>query len=645
MITILFKSLSIEKKLLVILASIAISIGVLGMTDLVFNNQLAFIDTIYKSLQFFIGEFEYSSLYKQPVPPMINVARFLALFVSFGLVFTIIVKQKIYALTVRLFYRDVVIITDESNGFIEDLAGSFAGNGRKVISVVFDGNINETSIKSGEIPRVSISTNDDIKISLKKCNVKNSKDIYLLCRDTSKNVTLLKAIYEMISPSCSENPEQTAKIKVETAQLSINELIKKYIRIKSETSENDKGHSKKGNNTSVSCYIHYQTDEERKYYALDRVFTNRTDDFSTYFINRYDISIRQMLTQINIAESIGPGRPLISEYKKRLENLSIGVCGSGEMLSRTIAEISKSCVFNSKAPLSVFLLTDEEQTYELTPDLKSIVKLIPINIKNFAQKKIQLELLFICSEDEKEIQSLLERIFQFDMQTTIGEYLILTQGNEVEYSLLMEYIKGLLSPYKKGSLKHNGDRRSLVFISNIKNLIPQVSTFYKKYAPSAKQIQQAYNSAFSDNEALDYSSLPERFIDSNILSSMHTDFIISILDSWIDANRMTAGNETDAFLNDTKKLLGLLAAAEHERWYNERVLHGFVYSEEKSRLYYRNNMLKHWSSLSESQKNSNIIYVLNSSLAKLDKGRSSLKTTSNAIERFTFERQEEDNEI
>ena len=70
-----FKSQTIEKKFLFMLGCVAVSLGVLGFSDLVIQNKLSFLDATYKSIQFFVGEYETID-FGGGIPPMINVARF-----------------------------------------------------------------------------------------------------------------------------------------------------------------------------------------------------------------------------------------------------------------------------------------------------------------------------------------------------------------------------------------------------------------------------------------------------------------------------------------------------------------------------------------------------------------------------------------
>ena len=57
-ICIFFNSQTVEKKFLFMIGCIAISLGVLGYSELVMQNKLSYLDATYRSIQFFVGEFD-----------------------------------------------------------------------------------------------------------------------------------------------------------------------------------------------------------------------------------------------------------------------------------------------------------------------------------------------------------------------------------------------------------------------------------------------------------------------------------------------------------------------------------------------------------------------------------------------------------
>ena len=271
------------------------------MADLVSSGKVTFLDTIYKSIQLFVGEFEYTSVYSRPLPPLLNTARFLALFVTFGTIFTIILKQKIFALNIRLFYSDVLIISDRNSDYASGLANNFIVGGRKVVLALTESGDDEYEITNTDIPTVFINIETGIETGLRTCNAKKAKTIYLICEQTKDNVLLAKEINRLKAgkkrrgKGAEETPAKTAYTE-QTAEA----LLAEYYDI--ESAGKDTVDNKFSN--AHTCYVHYNTDSERYYYSTDEVFINRNSGFSVYFINLYDNAIRQMISSLDILETV-----------------------------------------------------------------------------------------------------------------------------------------------------------------------------------------------------------------------------------------------------------------------------------------------------------------------------------------------------
>ena len=490
-ITIFFKQFAVEKKLLTMLGAITISLGVLGLADLTFESEITFFDIIYKSIQFFVGEFEYPSIQNKQIPPMVNIGRFLGLFVTFGAIFTIILKQKIYYMNVKLFYRDILIITDEPEGYILDLANKFVQDNRKVIVAHTAHNESQSQITNGEIQVISIDIKKNMKSSLQICNIKNVKKIFLLCTKTQDNIKLLKAIYKNITNDDNNKNIVDIKNEINEKPKTTDELIDEYNNLIFDKDHNETEVIRKRKTKNTVCYIQYQTDQERQYYSIDSIFTNKTDNFITYFINIYDISIRQMIAKSTVVNSLNTKNISTNDLINELKSINIAIAGSGEMLNRTLIEITKNCIYNDKVPLKIFYLEqkqtyDEKQEIKLPIQLEGLVDVEIIAIKDAHKIPHKINLFFVSSVDEKEIRAILHEIFQNDLQNIIHNYLILTEGNVVEYDILKTYINGLLSPYKNGQRKFEDQNfEPVIQISNIKDLIPSIDKFYHVYGPTS----------------------------------------------------------------------------------------------------------------------------------------------------------------
>ena len=604
------------------LGAFAISIGTIGLTDLVFEYNLTFFDILYKSIQFFVGEFEYTALFNKPVPLLVNMARFIALFVTFGTIFTLILKQKIFLLNIKLFYRDVVIITNKPEGYINDFANKFVRNNRKVIIAYTSNNELINKIVSGGIAIIPIDISKNMKMDLNNCNVKNAKNIYLLCNNTKDNIKLIKAVYPLFENANQKKTVSDIEAKKDRNIKSIDRLVEDYRGFKSGNYFPKDKENKKGKSSKTVCYIQYQTDSERDYYSLDEVFTNRTNELITYFINVYDISIRQMISESLITDTLNIDNKTLSALKDELNAIKIAVSGSGEMLNRTISEIAKNCVYNDKVPIEIYYIKDERfnsdiSKCKLSMQLEELVKIRTVSAKDLSKLTNRISLFFITTVDEMEVKNILSAVFAHNLQNNIHKYIILTEGNIVKYEILKSYIKGLISPYVSGVKKFKDSSfKPKIYLSNIKDLILAIDKFYLRYGPTGKEIFSAYMSAMINNELQDFNSLPERFINSNILSAMHNNFIVSVVEKMMPQEDMPGSTGSEDTHAKLKELFVYLAKTEHERWYNERRLQRIIYSKEQSHLYNKNANLLHCDDLSKKQQENNIRYVLNTIIAQ-----------------------------
>lgn len=633
MICAFFRYITVEKKILFMLGSISLSLGILGFSDHVMNGRITSIDALYRSIQFFVGEFDDNVFNGGNIPTLINISRFLALFVTFGTIAIILLRQKFHHLSLWLFYRDVLIIADRPEGFIKDLSESFAGSGRKVIVAYTDEIAVPGGITRGEIPVIHVDIIKDVKKSLKICNIKNVRTVYLLCKDTKINVQLMKNIHDLIRPRIKEEIGHLPGSDGYSAspKTSFKTLIREYCELNTaelqtvaEIPDTCRSSVKK------VFYIFYRNDEEREYYSLDEIFRCRSDYFNTYFINSIDISVRQMISASSPVKNLRIDKTIsFDSLKRKLESTVIAVAGSGEMLYRTIIEISRNCVFNAIYPMEICYFktrkTDAGIDREKLPAfLRDIVRLESLSPGEIKSTDMNITMLFVSSDDEKEIVNILKEVFQSDLQSRIAEYLILTNGEAMEYEILETYIRCLLDPYLTGGSRFSDPLFDPVIrLSRINDLILSIDGFYGRYGPAVRDIHTAYKKAFSGNSLKDFNSLPEIYIESSLLSSLHNQFIIDILNTAVSVKKTgCAGTDIDELQEKLREYVSYLAITEHERWYNERYLQGCVYSEEHNRIYHKNAQLLHWEELNGEQKENNVRYVLSAIIAQIRKGRS-----------------------
>ncbi|MBN2852528.1 MAG: hypothetical protein JXQ23_07320 [Clostridia bacterium] len=615
-----FRFITIEKKLLIMIGSMAISFSLLGYFAFVINHNITFLDALYRSIQLFVGEFDTSAFGDAKIPLLINLARFLALFVTFGTIVIIILRQRIYHLNLKLLYKDIVIIADKPDQYIKDLAENFTRSKRKVIIGYTDDSLSVDQEISSGIPMIPVSLSKNTLSQLKICNIRNAKCIYLFCDHAKDNILLLKSIYQLLKPY-GKNPVKSAAADPSaplTDADTINNLIKEYCRTVFPDESAAEIQAEYSLPDEKVFYIRYSSDEEREYYSLDEVFTHRSSAFTTYFINVFDISIRQMIALNSLVKNLKIDHTVsLSELKDKLEHIVIAVSGSGDVLYRTINEIAKNCLYNDQPSINIIYLKTKKSSSidysKMSPYLNEIVSIEEIDISDFEKRKAQISLLFISCPEELEIMSLLKEIFQYDLHTVISEYMILTDGDLIEYSILETYLESLLSPYHSGIRKFADHTfHPVIHLSRTKNLIFSIDHFYQQYGPSSHDVHLAYQKAFTNKILSDFNRLPEIFIESSLLSSLHHEFIIETINRIIllkTAEYDDTGK--DEFYDEIRSYFEFLAITEHERWFNERLMQGCIYGEEQSYIYHKNSQLLHWNHLTKEQQESNTKYVIN----------------------------------
>ena len=608
LVCIYFRNLSLDKKILILLGLLSIALGILGISGLVFKNEISFIDAIYKSFQLFVGEFGEVSYKVGTFPVLLNISRFLALFVTFGAITILILKEKLYYLSIRLFYKDIIIITDNINQLATSLIDKMVCKGHKVIVGLIDSKNNTSNSTDGNVPFIDIDMEKHLSTDLLRCNIKKAKCIYLMCDETSLNLKLFRNIQLLLPDIGEEQLEKPGTRQFQEKKSSNKELADEFISIinsrRSPFVSTASKVSKK-----VICYIQYQNDTERDFYSMDEHLIKRSDSIETYFINITDNAIRQMLNEISLKRVSGFKK--VSDSQTSLDNLKrvkIGVAGSGNLLMRTIYEISRIFVFDIKTPLEIYLLnSDSEPTFK-NKKLYDLIKFKNTSINELSKSDIKIDLLFISSTSEIDIKNLLYLIFQNNLNDCIKEFLVLTEGNNTEFKILQKFISSLTAPYRN---KITSGSDSVINLANTVDLAFTIDDFYNKYGPTSREIHKAYLSAMKSGIMIDFNKLPETLTESNLLNSIHNKLILDYL---IDLP-LSAGV-------DYYSLIEFFAACEHERWFNERYLQNFIYSEKQDYLLNKNSSLLHWNHLSETKKDSNIRYVIKSLMTQYERNLS-----------------------
>ncbi len=616
LLCIYFERLTLEKKILIMLGFIAISFGIIGIAGLVFQNEISFVDALYKTFQLFVGEFGDISFEVGTFPLYLNIARFLALFVTFGTIVVLLAKEKLIQLSIRFAYKDTVIITDGISQRISAIIGRLHDDNRRLVIGLIDTSLSSVDIVQGEnAPVVSFNIDKDLQKGLYACNIKKAGCIFLLCSNTSDNIRIYRDLLPIQKKNYNKQVIDSIK-NHDSKTLSPadiytdfrNALNKPIVSLKSSKKRNKK-----------ICYIQYTQTSDKEYYSLDESLAARTDAFETYFINLTDTAIRQMISRISLHNLVTGNSGLsLDNPINRMRELKIGVAGSGELFYSSLKEISQLCIFTDKTPLTIYNLYDKSSsnsTRGITAKglLKPLLDMVDLPVPPVTAFSSEPDLLFICSEDVIEIRSILHSVFQSGISASIREYVILTECGSVDMDIMKKYIDTLASSCRANIGKHSSPPGGAVIrLGNVIDLIMTIDDFYKAYGPGFRAVHNAYKSAMQNGKLDDFNKLPEIFIESNLLNSIHSSLSLELT---VLLNSKDPDIITDEYLE-------FLAATEHERWFNERSLRGFVYSEETDYMLNLNSYLKHWPRLGTDKQNNNIRYVLEGFKTQLSANRS-----------------------
>lgn len=419
-----------------------------------------------------------------------------------------------------------------------------------------------------------------------------------------------------------------------------NKALKKIEDEKKDSNEKDCDEKKKN---YVKCFIQFKEDEERYFYSYDEAFLNTEDCFDTHFINPYDISVRQMLLESQLNKD---GKSLNTIVES---GINICVSGNGKLLNRTILELTKNRIYSTKK-LKLYYVSDCEDELvnkkidELNEKLQmvSIIKVDYSNLDDlFGEKKIHQ--YFISAKYEPEIRAIIQKVYQSGVGEKVLEYFILTEGSDTEFGILENYLKSLLSQeilelsshtinqyksLKKGIVIRDRDSsysytevennemkesfliedKTRIYLGRISDLLMSYEDFYSQYGPKSKVLRDKYlESLKSTSLSKDFSKLPEIFKDSDILSVINIENTAQMLVT-LYKEKFFAKDKIE--YRDLINLILDLSVTEQLRWYNERVLQGFVYSEKANKFTNMKDNLKPYSQLSIDHKKEHHNYNL-----------------------------------
>ncbi len=591
------------------------------------DSQTAFGEVVYKAILLFMGEWSFSDTVSSLEP--LGIGRFLALIVTSGSVLIVLLREKFIYWKIRRFYSGSIIISDTPEGYIMDLAKSIMaqeGDDNRVVIGYTSPVDHQYKNKDSAVPIISINVEDEksLNFGLEACNIENAKTIYLLNSETEINVQIAKQIYKLYHEEESQRLVKNMKDSIENIQkkhLNNNESA-----LRNELKKVIKNVWGQGTGESKLCYIQYRTDEERNFYSFDEAFNHINRNFNTCFINPYDISIRQMISCSKIGKSISVNdidqqvecmQASITKEQaliKTLENTRILVAGSRQLLRRTLFEISRIAIYNNTLPYTIYYLDCNVSGM----DESAIDKLIDLKIdeRHFSIQRIKPESVvtdlgrikqfYISSTSESEIRRLIEVSFQHGIGNITDEIFITTKGSDSEYEILNNYIKAL---FNKDII---GDRfKHTVYISRVTDLLIRFQDFNKKFGSKTVDVFINYilNASIDENNKITstrFDRMPEIFKDSTLMSVLHDEFLMDVierLDGHVDFS-------VNGDLENASEAIKYLSVTEHNRWFNERSLQGYMYHPEKNHLINKNPSLREWKLLTEELRKTHNDYII-----------------------------------
>ena len=603
------------------------------------------VDSLYNSLILIMGEYNEITTENTVLIWAHNFGRFFALITLYGSLIVIFLRKHIRYIMIKKFYKDIVIIADKPDGFVLDLAYELCSSSEKekghkvVLGYVDKSSIQNIDFDDG-VPKVyvDIQNTENVSKILEICNIEHAKQVYLLCDDVETNVKIAKAIYSIIN-----NKKSQGQNKIELNSNSQNKENKTIIYEKTEfykdvqnaLEENDLEHLKtkenkniiqillpeldaviftllnarkpkitsgknddkqedvkEGETKKLKCFIQYKEDEERNYYSFDEAFLNQEDNFDSYFINPYDIGLRQMIVKSKVHKNI-----TFFPDDSTQDTYNVCVSGSINLAYRTCVEIARNNVYSTKA-MKIYYVDDRDDIGDMEKKIKNFntkfsEQMVEVKHITFEELKKTFSRSFIhqfylCDVYEPRIRTYIQKIFQKGFGRKVYEYIVVTKGSDTEYGILKNYLYELFnhevekkSEGQQEQTENDNSIKPILYLSRISDLLVSYSKFYENHGKGAKEIREEYLKSLEKNhQSKDFSKLPEIFKDSDILSLIHKRRMTDVLDSRYKHIESSL-NETNfkKWYFDICSDILFLSSTEHSRWYNERTLQGFSYDE------------------------------------------------------------------
>lgn len=297
------------------------------------------------------------------------------------------------------------------------------------------------------------------------------------------------------------------------------------------------------------CYAHVQDAAKKRLYRQHEIFNDITDKFDARIFNLFDMSARQILHCFPPDQDAeDQGRDLCHQA------VSVMLAGDGPLARALACQIALTGHYESlKKPRVYFDPAVNNPIHDERSTLEQILDIETIPIEKAGESQLEICRLIICFDNEVEGFEYLTRVLQL--------------GLDRHFPILFcaPHNAGLISLFRGSNFFR--EFPAITFFDVLENVFQHHVLIDSKNDDLAKRIHAYYLSIYpaSPNNRT-WEQLTEDIRDSNRLAADHM-AIKERATGRLRKKNPSVGDE---------KLFGILAQMEHNRWYSEKMLAGYV---------------------------------------------------------------------
>ena len=306
---------------------------------------------------------------------------------------------------------------------------------------------------------------------------------------------------------------------------------------------------RKVNKTSLVCYAHVQESAKKRLYRQHEIFNDITDKFDARIFNLFDMSARQIVHQYppdSDAENQG--------VNIRDHSVRIMVAGDGALANALVRQTALTGHYESLQKPLVYL--DQAVKNPINAEsitLKQIIDIETIAIEKSCDGNLAISRLIICFDNEVEGYKYLTRILQLGVDKSIPVL------------FCAPHSAGLTALFRGSAFFRDFPR--VTFFDVVENVFQHHVLIDDENDDLAKRIHAYYRSIYPSNpNDRTWEQLTEDIRDSNRLAADH----MKIKERAADRLRNGTPSCSEG------EIFNILAQMEHNRWFAEKVLAGYV---------------------------------------------------------------------